>query len=207
MHDPDVVVADIRRPWPHITRTKRPHTRQIGWRCYWYLGSWELYFPSIVTIWHREPGGHDSGTVCKPSTWARHPHHWWIQVPPLQDLRRYLLTRCEWCGGNSRNADPVNVSSQWDRERGPWWRGESGLYHRDCLTVWHSHILCYCDTPDLDHGDYGTCRICGGRRAWRKTPTDLNRAMADLPVGARMPQWIKNEFAARRDSREAAQRE
>ena len=49
MHDPDVVAFTIRRPWPRRRRTL------LGRR----------YWPPLVTVWHREPRGHDAGTVCR----------------------------------------------------------------------------------------------------------------------------------------------
>lgn len=97
----------------------------------------------MVTIWHVEPDGQDALTVCRTRSqkpdgtwkfsrgWVWHVHHWKIQVSPLQDLRRRFLTRCEECGRKGR----PNVSHQWDGERGPWWRGEKGLYHSECSSL------------------------------------------------------------------------
>jgi len=99
--------------------------------CFWTVAGHGLYWPSLITVWHREPGGNDSGEVCSRSSWIWHVHHWKIQVHPLQDLRRRLLTRCEECGRKGR----PNVSHQWDREPGHWWRGERGLYHRECSSL------------------------------------------------------------------------
>jgi len=53
MHDPMVVAFEIRRPWPR-------RRRLVGRR----------YWPALITIWHVEPNGHDSGEVCK------HSHRW-----------------------------------------------------------------------------------------------------------------------------------
>lgn len=70
--------------------------------------------------------------------WYRHPrwhvHHWRIQIPFLQHLRRFLFTRCEKCGsGFTWGESPV--SNQWDRPRSrsfEWFRGEQCLHHSEC---------------------------------------------------------------------------
>ncbi len=170
MHDPLVVAFEIRRPWP----TRRDSR---GWR----------YWPPVVTVWHREPGGADANTVCKYSGhWRWHVHHWKIQIRPAQALRRSLLTRCAWCGGRSRKGDMVNFSHQWDGTRGRWWRGEPGLFHEDCSSVEHAHSLCFCAVPVLAHGDYGRCEACGGFRAWNQIPDEADRLLAALPEGGRI---------------------
>jgi hypothetical protein len=213
MHDPLVVAFDIRRPWPrrspfYDAGNSRDGKRwRIRWSPFWTLAGRGWYFPAIVTIWHREPGGRDSGEVCKHHTskqlpdgtwkhaprrrWRLHIHHWRIQVAPLQALRRWALTRCAWCGGRSRRGDLVNVSHQWDHEKSPWWRGEAGLFHVDCSNVEHAHQLCYCADPLFRHGDYGRCLSCGGFRAWRKAPTDAHRMLRTLAKGQRIPAEMK----------------
>lgn len=208
MHDPLTVAWEIRSPiprrWPHSGRR---------------------HFPLLLTVWHREPGGADSGTVCKPHRrvfdeadrtwklravhgWRFHAHHFKLQLHPAQDLRRRLLTRCSWCGGRSRGSDPVNLSHQWDGPRGRWWRGEPGLYHHDCSSVEHAHKLCYCPDPLLSHDGYGTCATCGGFRSWRQQPDDADRMLAALPAGSRIPAGIKPAldaaWAERRKRKESA---
>lgn len=161
MHDPMTVAHTIRRPWPSRPRavTRGPRWRvRFHHRPWWdpsdYYSHWriagrEFYWPSLITIWHNEPGGRDSGDVCphrvrwqdesgkwrsKPLRgWRWHVHHWSIQVHPFQNWRRRLLTRCEECG---RKGSP-NIGHQWDREKGPWWKGERGLYHRECSSLIH----------------------------------------------------------------------
>lgn len=95
MHDPMVVAHEIRRPWPQRSRWADAKPGQPRWKIrlrhkcvegcdhppfkrdpfpWWkpssYASHWTLagrgfYWPSLVTIWHVEPGGHDSGEVCK----------------------------------------------------------------------------------------------------------------------------------------------
>lgn len=186
MHDPLVVAFEIRRPWPKPRR-----------------GQKYRYWPPIITVWHHEPGGHDSGEICrhyrrtqgadgKWSTkilhgWKFHVHHWRLQVHPLQDLRRWALTRCAWCGGKSRKGDPVNNSHQWDGPRGRWWQGEPGLYHCDCSAIWRAHRSCTCADPLLSQGNYGQCLVCGKGRSFGATELQLeqHRILAAVPAGQR----------------------
>lgn len=182
MHDPLVVAFEIRRPWP----TRRDRS---GWR----------HWPSIVTVWHREPGGHDALTICRKRTqradgtwrlssgWRWHIHHWKIQVPALQELRRRLLTRCTWCGGPSRKGDAVNVSHQWGGKRGPWWRGARGLYHWDCSSIAGAHRACVCEHPITEYDGWGPCICCGKYRGHGRTDEQLARmrVLAAIPRGGR----------------------
>ncbi|MEU2013077.1 hypothetical protein [Nocardia sp. NPDC019302] len=154
-----------------------------------------------IEVWHREPGGKDSGAVCPRNRWAWHVHHWRLNSIPLKMLRRRLLTRCAWCGGKSRKGDSVNHARGWRDRRGPWWRGEDDLYHGDCLTMETAARSCMCDEPDLGDRGYGECRSCGRFRTWANKPTDLDRAMAALPRGSRRPQWITEELRRRHAER------
>jgi len=132
----------------------KPGTAMFPWykpgsySAFWKINGYRIYWPAMITVWHVEPDGKDSGEICKHYTrtevhpgefvtkhtggWRWHIHHWRIQVPPLQHLRRRLLTRCEKCGGKDRKANPVNISNQWERPHDKWWRGERGLYHHRC---------------------------------------------------------------------------
>jgi hypothetical protein len=176
MHDPLVVAFEIKRPWP-----KRRDAR--GWR----------YWPSIVTVWHREPGGADSLSICGRKRWHLHVHHWHLQVPPFQALRRSLLTRCAWCGGLSRKGDYVNISHSWDGPRGRWWHGEPGLFHTDCSSVERAHGTCMCPEAVFYRPDsgYGDCLTCGRFRPWRYAPDEADRLLAALPAGGRITPEIR----------------
>jgi hypothetical protein len=214
MHDPMVVAHTIRRPWPQVrrrpNRTGRRVAVRFSWRrwydfrsavfmTHWHVLGLELYWPSLVTIWHVEPGGRDSLTVCKHSgRWRWHVHHWRFQLPPLQALRRWLLTRCSWCGGRSRKGDVVNVSHQWDGPRGRWWRGEPGLFHADCSSIERAHRTCTCTLTEggpwashLAPTPYGRCATCGLFRPWqsderRRSPqTATTRILKEIPKGQR----------------------
>ena len=171
MHDPMVVAAEIRRPWPRMSRAR--HHRWRFTRSFWDMGSVELYWPALITIWHVEPDDKDSGTVCKPGTWLRHPHHWRLQFHPWQHFRRWAFTRCEWCGGKSRKGDYVNTGYGWSGDRKPehWWQSELGLFHGDCIGIEHAHRTCVCSLAEgswptiaYDGEPYGNCSTCGGAR-------------------------------------------
>lgn len=152
-----------------------PWWRLRSYSPFWTLAGKRVFFPALITVWHREPGGHDSGEVCKhhiknlDGTWRRsrawrlHLHHWRIQVLPLQHLRRKLLTRCQWCGGRSTRGNYVNISHSWDGPRGRWWQGEPGLYHYGCSMGFSQSRNCTCDDPNIEghNGAYGTCVRCG----------------------------------------------
>ncbi len=184
MHDSMTVAFEIPRPWPR---------RDTSSRWYW---------PPLVTVWHCEPGDHDPGDVCRHyrrydvggrahvelvGGWRWHVHHWYVQVPPLQGLRRRLFTRCAWCGGRHSAADPVNVALSWDRPRTRWWRGEAELHHMDCSEIRAAHACCVCDDPVLEQESYGQCAGCVKRRAFGMTPARLARVreLAVIPLGGR----------------------
>jgi hypothetical protein len=156
-----------------------------------------------------EPGGRDALSVCgtryqdrhgrwrRKRTWKWHVWHWKIQVCPLQAARRWLLTRCAWCGGPSRKGDVVNHSAQWHGKRGRWWQGEPGLFHSDCLTVEHAHRMCLCDDPLLErNGSYGTCALCGRFRAYNSQPDEADRLLAALPRGSRITPDVRPAIEA-----------
>lgn len=228
MHDPDVVAFDIPAPalrrvrlpglpvnprWGILAR-RRTDPENVGERVYpWWrprgyqlhLGGHRYRSLTLATIWHREPGGRDSGEICKHYSrdqqpdgtwtttvlhgWRWHVHHWRIQVGALQALRRRLLTRCAWCAGRSREGDPVNNSPSWDGERGPWWRGERDLFHASCMSVSSAHQSCTCPAPVLDHDTWGTCARCNLRRSHGRTDaqTIRLRELKQCGTGERPP--------------------
>lgn len=206
MHDPLVVAFEIRRPWPRRSKSYDAKPGKSRWKVrgpFWTLAGRGFYWPAMVTVWHREPGGKDSGEVCKhyvrtqsaDGTWSTrilhgwrwHVRHWRIQVGPLQTLRRWALTRCAWCGGRSRDGDRANISHQWNGQRAPWWRGERGLFHQDCSSIERAHRMCLCADPLLAHGSYGRCAWCGKARSYGATTLQFEQAriLVEVPSGQR----------------------
>ncbi len=196
MHDPLVVAFEIRRPWP---KTSRPRNLDGT------SATLHRYRPSLITVWHREPGGHDSGEICKHHSryqdengdwqwkfhhaWRFHFWHWHLQIHGLQALRRRLLTRCAWCNGRSTKGDAVNHSMQWDGKRGPWWRGERGLFHNDCASIHMAHDACLCEEPITQQAGYGPCFRCGFYRQFGLSEELRVRrcVLAQIPAGQRLP--------------------
>jgi len=176
-----------------------PWWKPSSYSAFWRLGGRNYYWPALIVVWHREPGGRDGLTGCskrvqrRDGSWSRtrgwrwHVHHWKIQVPPLQQLRRYLFTRCTWCGGKDRKGDRVNVSHQWGRSRGRWWQGEKGLFHHDCSSIASAHSTCVCEVPVLQFRDHGRCAVCGHDRSYGTSPERLARVreLAAIPQGER----------------------
>ncbi len=173
MHDPMAVAFSVRRSWPKIRKLNREY-RTTFRGVFWRFAGYELYWPSLITVWHVEPDGRDAGMVCKPGTWRKHPRHWKVQVHPWQNFRRWAFTRCAWCAGKSRHGDQVNTGYGWEPNPKPahWWQSERGLYHSDCLSIDHAHHTCVCSLIDggpwengNHRGDpYGDCATCGGFR-------------------------------------------
>ena len=179
MHDPQTVAWEIHRPWPER------RTRHSGRR----------YWPALITIWHHDPGDYDSNDQCPYSgRWRWHVHHWRFQWHTYQHLRRSLLTRCEWCGGKSRKGGRVNCGKGWHDEKSPWWRGEIGLYHSECLSAESAWNCCTCEVPVLGFYDaghpreYGECEACGRWRQWglkAETSRWAERWRSEVSPGAR----------------------
>lgn len=123
-----------------------PWWKPSSYTAFWRIAGRDYYWPALVTIWHREPGGHDALSVCRHRTqrpdgtwylssmWRLHVHHWRPQIHPLQRARRWLLTRCTICGGRSTKAHPISLGS-WNGRRAPWYRGEVNMRHMDCAGV------------------------------------------------------------------------
>lgn len=139
MHDPLTVAFEIRRPWPRRDAWKTQLAARTGTRwehrgAFTVIAGRGLYWPCLITIWHRDPSGYDDLTcnALRGRAWRWHVHHWHLQIHSYQHLRRRLLTRCAVCGGRSVKGHPVNVGTQWDGPRGHWWQGEPGLTHSDC---------------------------------------------------------------------------
>lgn len=158
MHDPMVVVFDLTLPLPKRTRWKDAREGQHRWverrrrtnaenlsqPVYpWYRPSGYtvrfagrgLSLRKAATIWHVEPEGRDSGTVCKGRRgsdfnlhnvrWAwEHRRHLDVQVHLYQRLHNWLFTRCAACGHRFF----------WKQSRHGYMGGDD-TYHRQCMDL------------------------------------------------------------------------
>ena len=155
MHDPSILAYDFRVPVPVIDRwaTKNRHKPpfvsrmtggdRVGSRVYpWWqlrgynprIGRYAFRFPTFVEVWHDEPDGADSGTVCdladhgRPVRWglAHRSHLRWKIIPVIR-VRSWLFVRCEDCGRRFRWRE-AHFSTGWEA---------SGSLHDQCNRIRH----------------------------------------------------------------------
>jgi hypothetical protein len=116
MHDPMVVALDINIPLRKGNRL------------------W------LLTVWHVEPDGRDSGTVCKGMSnsrgidihkvaWLwRHRKHLEYHWKPVRKVRHWLFDRCEECG----------FRFLWKQSRHSYMGSPEGrVWHDKCMTLNH----------------------------------------------------------------------
>jgi hypothetical protein len=60
-----------------------------------------------------------------------HVHHWKVQLPWLQNLKRWLFSRCAGCR-HRFSFGYAPVSNQRNGKGPQWFRSESGVYHHEC---------------------------------------------------------------------------
>jgi hypothetical protein len=185
MHDPLHVVLSIRRPplrRPRRPMERDPLPAFAFWRlrdrvtvgrdgqeqrtplrrrimfsgAFFRLGRWEWYLPSVLTVWHRDPGADGTDSSCRNAARARrqaaikshrflaaawwdwwwrhydvfHVHHWTIQFDLAQELRRWALTRCETCGGRQTRGRAINFHVVVDRDAEDRRRGKRSFRER-----------------------------------------------------------------------------
>ena len=205
MHSPEVVAWDIPRPWPEI-RNQRPHATH-RWPFVELFGR-ELYFPSLITIWHIEPNGEDALQGKRRGTrWKWHIHHWQIQFVPWRTFRRRFLTRCGWCGEKDRSG-AINHSYGYVDDPSRWWQGEQGNFHAECLSAHSAHRICGCAVSVTDVVRSGhTCKTCGKFVRFGKPKGAAERLLTDkVPEGVRPSKEIQDrcrrlwEYERRRDA-------
>lgn len=120
MHDPMSVAHEIKYPWRQsltIATMNGKTTAAIRYR------------PPMVTIWHRDPSGYDSGVRCRmgpEQRWRWHVHHWRLQIHPLQRIRR-AVQRCAGCGQRFGWNPPALIAAGWDDPR---------TLHPHCYKAW-----------------------------------------------------------------------
>lgn len=160
MHDPDVVVFDIPVPIPGrryrtITASgwsfKRRRFTGTGPKAgtpidpWWRPRAWEATIPgqrigwrTPITVWHSEPRGADSGTVCKGMggsdltlhnvRWAwQHRAHLEFHVAIWRQFKAWRHDRCDECGKGFRWKGDARIGT---------WGGDK-VWHSACHNVVH----------------------------------------------------------------------
>lgn len=160
MHDPSVQVFEIHVPIP-VKRWKslsRPNgLRRRTWtgdgpkagtpmRHFLRPEGWELVIAGrlmgwwkVLEVWHEEPQGHDSGSVCKGQkgsqlTWHNvkwawaHRAHLHIYSPPWRRVVFWRKGRCAGCGLPFRWNRDARHALGWD---------SSDVYHGPCASLVH----------------------------------------------------------------------
>jgi len=149
MHDPSCQVFEIHVPipvarwksrvhrwrfarsrWtgdgPHAGTPRRRLLRPDGWDVVAagrVIGWW-----NVLEVWHEEPQGRDSGTVCKGQkgsqlTWHNvkwawlHRRHLNIYSPPIRRVVRWRKLRCAGCGLRFRWKHDARHALGWDARR------------------------------------------------------------------------------------------
>lgn len=185
------------------------------------------YRRHLIDVWHVEPGGRDSGEVCKHYIrtepegdgvavkvtylrgWRWHVHHWKINVLPLMRLRTLLVDRCAWCHGRHTKSNPVNCSVGWYSTRTHWWTTKQGIYHSDCHSAWKARLSCSCAEP-IDTGRWSSCAQCGLKRYdMDALQREANRCLIEMvPEGAaphrEVMNLVGNLWAVRRAQKETS---
>lgn len=73
----------------------------------------------------------------------------------------------------------------WGAVESPWWMGETGLYHAECMQAHNAHATCTCIIPVVESGG-NICVNCG--MIVRLVSTQSMRRIRELketPVGVR----------------------
>lgn len=208
MHSPETLAFSIRSPFPSMRRKIRDDQypkwqspiryvkgRGLRYSPFMRIAGYEFYFDSWVDVWHMEPNGADSLTICRDRitdtdgkfvrwshAWKWHFWHYKVSPSLLYKWRRRLFTRCAECGGPSRKGNVVNHSDGGfgGRPKTPLWCGEVHLFHADCLSK-----LTKQRQEQLHNHEKESCYFCSGAASFK-----INRAKVDhIPkVSPKMPQ-------------------
>lgn len=192
MHDPSFLAFTIPAPWlrvdtwryptaPHwgVKVVRRTNTENLGERVYaWWkpkgyetwVASRRLRFCTLVDVWHDEPGGRDSGTVCKDwhhrnVRWAiRHRKHLrWKLIPWFRIKCRFQ--RCDEC--HRRMWKATRFGTGWDAP---------GVLHSEC------HALRHIKAQRLDLLKH-IAGVADWTESWRATrQVDAWLGMAEIEV-------------------------
>jgi hypothetical protein len=143
MHDPMTLAWTIKRPWPKVSRRRYAKPKRNRRTLFRHLGPWELYWPSIVDCWHVEPGGNDSGDVCK-------------HYRPVDEVPAWKVRLLPWFR-HGRKDDGTPATYVWDRS---WAR-----------THWRHWSIRFIPWRTFLRWRYSRCAECKGRFRWHESPT------------------------------------
>lgn len=184
MHDPMTLAHRIPNPIPRISKNKHlghgtHNDKRWGWQIrikpfakhtyispFVYIAGYELYFDSLVDIWHTDPRG-DAGPACHGRKhWKWHIHHMSIQWTFIQRYIQRHITKCAWCGKKSSK--------------------ELGLVnHSDHRTVYHSKCMSEKSKEFHRHDPQG-CYNCSGSASFeynRRQKRGSSRQVAKVIFG------------------------
>jgi len=156
MHDPTILAFDIRihgigviEIW-HIDPETDGTDDSCGW-AYPNLSEYELALADSLIHdkydnlrrWYEGLSDYDAKCrICQifriykahARPWWRHPrwhiHHWQIRIVPIFQLKRWLFSRCKFCG--KRFAWGYSPCADWGNSGPRWFRSETGVYHHEC---------------------------------------------------------------------------
>lgn len=102
-----------------------------------HLPGWHTNFQEDLVS---ERERHAEGLFCSVArillgrrrSWYRHPRwhfwHWSIQVPFIQNVKRWMFSRCCKCGQGFRFGE-APVTNNWNGSGPKWFKSESDVYH------------------------------------------------------------------------------
>lgn len=147
--DPLEIVGQINWPWPTNVEGRSVST-------------------PFITIWHVDPGVCDNDDSCyegmrayysgrgevdgypgqldqmwwfnKALAWRLHFWHWRVQIHPLQNLKRWLSSRCDYCGeGFAWGEIPVTTHDDPYQNNQPGWLwSERDVFHSECFSEYYA---------------------------------------------------------------------
>mgnify|MGYP000075374856 CR=1 FL=1 len=204
MHDPSFLAFDIHAPIPLVDRwaskqykqgkrfwkpvQRRTNDENLGERVYpWWtlrgysprVGSTIFKFPTIVEVWHDEPGGADMGDVCnyrerhgRPIRWAfAHRHHLRVKFMPVVVIRRWR-GRCSDCHRRFGRST-ARFSNGWDSKETFCYPCSSLRHTRRQVADLAKYVRHECTSTELWRVEHD----------WLNDDSNCVKAYADLGVG------------------------